>query len=141
LPEQPKTNDCDNIAQLHIRRANPVQSHGSERSERSLIKAQCRIRMNPRRQQPGNTSKLRVHSVARSGTSHTITHVEIGNALSNSDNRPRTAVAESNGLIESAANCCDCREHAIALNFVDDFANQVRTRFGLLHQVLIGEFT
>jgi hypothetical protein len=39
LTKKPETDDRDDIAQFRIRRSNPVQSYGAERSESSGFKA------------------------------------------------------------------------------------------------------
>src|SRR5277367_6349316 len=82
-----------------------------------------------------------MNSVTRSGTGNPITEVKIGNAFPNSNNRSGAAVAQSIGLIETAANRGRRREHTVSPNFIEYFANQIRTGFRLLQQVLATEFT
>ena len=85
--------------------------------------------------------KLRMHGVTRPGTGNTIANIEIGNAFPDSNDRSRTAVAQSARLIETASNRSHSREQTIPPNLADHFANQIWSGFGLLQQVLAGELT
>src|SRR5277367_6564821 len=103
-----------------------MESDGSKSGECSFVKAHRGVGTNSGSQQTRDAGKFGVYRMAGSCTGNTITNVEIGDTFPYSNDSSSAAVTEGERLIETATNRGNRREYAIALNFTEDFANQIR---------------
>src|SRR6185369_16846850 len=77
--------------------------------------------------------------VVHAGTGDTIADLDVGDVFGDCDHRTGTAVAEAQGLIETAAYGVKSVEHAFASRLVEHLPYEIGTSLRLLQHVLLGE--
>jgi hypothetical protein len=71
--------------------------------------------------------KFGVHGVTSAGAGHAISGIDVCNALAYGENRASATITQRTRLIETAAHRRNSRRQSIAADFVQDFADEVRT--------------
>ena len=87
-------------------------------------------------QQAGNTGEFAVYGKSSARAGHTITGLNVRDALTHGDDRSSTAVSGRLWLIETAAYRVHGGENAITPHFINDIAHKVGPGLRFLQQAL-----